>query len=44
MDPETGTMRISGIFKSSGVTPHFVNRARIFGLDKELKAAMRGDL
>jgi pilus assembly protein CpaF len=44
VDPETGTMRISGIFKSSGVTPHFVSRARIFGLDKELKAAMRGDL
>ena len=44
VDPETGVVRIRGNFKSSGVTPNFVSRARIFGLDQELKAAMRGDL
>jgi pilus assembly protein CpaF len=44
VDPETGVVRIRGNFKSSGVTPNFVTRARIFGLDQELKAAMRGDL
>ncbi len=44
VDTETGQMRIRGIFKSSGVTPHFIDRARMYGLDHELKEAMRGDL
>jgi pilus assembly protein CpaF len=35
---------IRGAFKSAGVTPHFIQRARYYGLDIELKEAMRGDL
>lgn len=41
---EGGESRIIGTFKSSGVTPLFVQRARHYGLDEKLKVAMRGDL
>lgn len=41
---EDGTTLIRGIFKSTGVTPHFAERARYYGFDKELKEIMRGDL
>ncbi len=44
VDEESGEMRIQGLFKSSGVTPNFIDRARLYGLDKELKETMRGDL
>ncbi len=44
VDPTSGQMRIRGVFKASGVTPHFIGRARMYGLDKELKEAIRGDL
>lgn len=43
-DKETGINKIRGIFKSSGVTPHFAERARYFGLEQELRECMRGDL
>lgn len=36
--------QIQGNFRSAGVTPLFVQRARYYGLDEELKTAMRGDL
>lgn len=38
------TNGIRGTFKSSGVTPHFADRARHFGLYQELRECMRGDL
>lgn len=41
---EEGAMRIRGSFKSTGVTPHFAERARYYGFDRELKETMRGDL
>ena len=41
---EDGETRIRGLFKSSGVTPHFADRARYYGFDKELKETIRGDL
>ena len=41
---EDGETRIQGTFKSTGVTPHFVQRAKYYGLDTELKIAMRGEL
>ena len=44
VDVENGKTEIHGIFKSSGVTPHFVERSRFYGLDKQLKEAMRGEL
>jgi pilus assembly protein CpaF len=42
-DVEGGHMRIQGIFKFSGVTPHFMKRARLYGLDQKLKVALRGE-
>lgn len=44
INPEDGMTHIRGNFKSSGVTPHFADRARYYGFDKELKEVMRGDL
>lgn len=44
VDAETGQTFIRGIFKSSGVAPHFMQRAHFYGLDKELKESMRGDV
>lgn len=44
VDVEKGQTQIRGTFKSSGVTPHFVERSRFYGLDKQLKEAMRGDI
>ena len=41
---EDGNTQIRGLFKSTGVTPHFAERARYYGFDKELKEVMRGDL
>lgn len=43
VDPETSQTFIRGAFKSSGVTPHFIERARFYGLDNELKESLRGD-
>lgn len=43
-DEKTGSSIIQGIFKSSGVTPHFAERSRYYGLEQELKECMRGDL
>lgn len=40
----SGETHMRGTFKSSGVTPHFSERARYYGLAKELKETMRGDL
>lgn len=42
VDREKGQTRIQGVFKPSGVTPHFIERARFFGLEKQLKEVMRG--
>jgi len=36
-----GKSRIQGIFKHSGITPKFMERARFYGLDKELEKALR---
>jgi len=44
VDVESGQTRIHGIFRASGVTPQFVSRAQLYGFEKELKEAMRGDL
>lgn len=41
---EGGEGHINGTFKSSGVTPLFVQRAKYYGLDTQLKEAIRGDL
>jgi pilus assembly protein CpaF len=41
---EDGISHIRGAFKASGVTPQFTERARYYGLEKELKETMRGDL
>lgn len=41
---ESGETQIRGRFKSSGVTPLFLQRARYYGLDTKLKEAVRGDL
>ncbi|MBA3813194.1 MAG: CpaF family protein [Alphaproteobacteria bacterium] len=41
---EDGETHIRGTFQSTGVTPHFAERARYYGFDKELKEIMRGDL
>lgn len=35
---------IRGSFKSPGVIPHFVQRAKFYGLDLKLKEALRGNL
>jgi pilus assembly protein CpaF len=41
---EDGSTLIRGLFKSTGVTPHFAERARYYGFDRELKEIMRGEL
>lgn len=41
---ETGTVTMKGNFKSSGVTPHFADRARYYGFEQALRECMRGDL
>lgn len=44
IDESSGQSKIQGQFKSSGVTPQFIDRARYYGLDKKLKEIMRGEL
>ncbi len=44
VDVEKGQTFIQGIFRSSGVTPHFIQRARLYGFEQELKETMRGTL
>lgn len=44
LDEKTGQTHISGLFKSSGVTPHFIDRTKFFGFEQELKEVMREDL
>lgn len=39
-----GVTSIQGVFKPSGVTPHFAPRARYFGFEKELKEALKDEL
>ncbi|MBS0272578.1 MAG: CpaF family protein [Proteobacteria bacterium] len=44
VDEESGKSYIRGVFKASGVAPHFMQRAQFYGLDKELKDSLRGEV
>ncbi len=43
-DKKTGETHIKGIFKSSGTIPHFVEKAKYYGLDKQLKKVINEGL
>lgn len=42
--PLEGDARIQGVFKNSGVMPQFAQRARFFGLESELREALKGGM